>query len=222
MTQTFERYNPLRPETEDAFMQEIPVPSLVELITANGALLAHETLRRLVQIRNMHDTGTFVISGRNDNTEPNPTDEELFHAAAEVAALTMNAETIHAHNLSSVIPDDTGYYEPATVEVASLLVDAAGETSSRQIKLFAEVALKEIDSAVANPLTQKLDEAFGETSSEQAAMHAAQEAVATDLLDMKSLASSEKQNRLAQYTETELDELDEIDDAVPYDPFADD
>ena len=194
-----------------------------DLHTSQQALIAHETLRRLVELRNMYDTDTFPMSGyENILRESNPTDEQLHRAATEVAALALRKSVTQELGLHSAVPDNTNFYQPPSVEVASLLVDAADETQDSDIKALAEAALPAIDEAIAEPLMFKLHESFGTTTDKERASYTAVQDNANRSEDINLIHAVERNERLKQFTKEELADLDEHDDAIKYDPFKDD
>lgn len=205
-------FNPDVQQTEQ--LEDIPV--------SHQALIAHETLRRLVELRNMYDTDTFPISGyEGEIREPNPTDEQLHKAATEVAALALRKSVTRELGLQSAVPDNTSFYQPPSVEVASLLVDAADETGDEDIKVLAEAALPAIDTDIAEPLLHKLHESFGVTTDQERADFALAQGNANRSEDINLIHAAERNKRLKNFTKEELADLDKNDDAVKYDPFKD-
>ncbi len=207
--------------TQDHILSIPDTQDLEKIRISHQALMAHETLRRLVELRNMYDTDTFPISGYDlEQREPNPTDEQLCRAATEVAALALSKSMTQELGLQSAIPDNTNFYQPPSVEVASLLVNAADETLDTDIMALAEAALPTIDQDIAEPLIYKLHESFGITTDEERVNYETTQMNANQNEDIKLILAAERAERLKKFTAKELADLDKNDDAVAYDPMS--
>ncbi|MFZ1361094.1 MAG: hypothetical protein WAS27_03675 [Candidatus Saccharimonadales bacterium] len=217
-------------EREIELLERIPTDS-------HDIVFAITALDNLVKQRNLHQTGTFPISGNHDwSNEPNPTNEQLKDAAEAAASVTLHSTQLEALGINSqrvgVRPDNEGILHPSDVQVASNLVDVAIQTRDPATATIAQATLDDLRGKgaqdIADELQYRMHHRLGTATPTEEAQHEKVIKADTELdqgndLDRKIIAAIE-QSELPTEMRHSMAEEKNIATATSgdlYNPFAD-